>query len=151
MKNILRLFVAAAVTILFAGAALAQGTGPTGSTGGAGTKSPAPAKPAEKKKTAKAKTATGELTAADASAGTAKLKSKDKELTFTEATQNAKESLAKVKVGDTVKVAYAESEGKLTLRSIAKTKPPTAKSATTTETKPAEKTAKSAETKPATK
>jgi hypothetical protein len=153
MKNILRLFVVAAVTVVFAGVALAQGTGPTGSTGSTGMKSSAPSKPAEakpagKKATQKAKTATGELTAADANAGTAKVKSKDKEITFTDATPNAKESLAKVKVGDTVKVAYAESEGKLTLRSIAKTKPPTAKP---TETKPAEKTAKPAETKPATK
>jgi hypothetical protein len=146
MKNILRLFVAAAVTVVFAGVALAQGTGATGSTG---MKSSAPAKPAEKKAAPKVKTVTGELTAADANAGTAKVKSKDKELTFTEATPNAKESLGKVKVGDTVKVAYAESDGKLTLRSIAKTKPPT--TAKPAETKPAEKTAKPAETKPATK
>jgi len=148
MKNILRSFLVAVVAVAFAGVALAQGSGPTGSTGSTGMKSSAPAKPAEKKATQKAKTATGELTAADANAGTAKVKSKVKELTFTDATPNAKESLAKVKVGDTVKVAYAESEGKLTLRSIAKTKPPTAKPA---ETKPAEKTAKPAETKPATK
>ena len=148
MKNILRLFLVAVVAVAFAGVALAQGTGPTGSTGSTGMKSSAPPKAEKKKATQKAKTATGELTAADANAGTAKVKSKDKEFTFTDATPNAKESLVKVKVGDTVKVAYAESEGKLTLRSIAKTKPPTAKPA---ETKPAEKTAKPAETKPATK
>ncbi|MGH7766266.1 MAG: hypothetical protein ACREQP_02325, partial [Candidatus Binatia bacterium] len=143
-------FVAAAVTLIFAGVALAQGAAPTGSTEAKpGAPAKSTAKPAEKKSASKVKTATGELTAADANAGTAKLKSKDKELTFTEATPNAKESLGKVKVGDTVKVAYAESEGKLTLRSIARTKPPT--TAKPAETKPAEKMAKPAETKPATK
>jgi len=152
MRNMFRLFASVFVAVIFAAAAMAQGTGPAGSTGGTGTKSTTPAKPAEKaekKATPKVKTVTGELTAADANAGTAKVKSKDKELTFAEATPNAKESLAKVKVGDTVKAAYAESEGKLTLRSIAKTKPPT--TAKPAETKPAEKTAKPAETKPATK
>ena len=127
MKNFLRLFLVSLVTLAFAGVAVAQGTGSTGATGGTGTKSTAPAKPAEKKAAApKTLRATGELVAADAKAGTAKVKTKDKELTFTDATQNAKDSLAKVKVGDMVKTAYVEKDGKLTLNSIAKTKPPTA-------------------------
>jgi len=46
MKSILRLFVVAAVTVVFAGVALTQGTGPTGSTGGAGMKPSAPSKQA---------------------------------------------------------------------------------------------------------
>jgi hypothetical protein len=89
--------------------------------------------------------ATGELTAADAKAGTAKVKTKDKELTFSDATQNAKDALAKVKVGDMVKTAYVEKDGKLTLNSLAKTKPPTVKST------PAKSSDKPMESKPATK
>ena len=143
MKNFLRLILVSLVTLAFAGVALAQGTGSTGATGSTGTKSTAPAKPAKEKKALAPKVirATGELTAADAKAGTAKVKTKDKELTFTDATQNAKDSLAKVKVGDMVKAAYVEKDGKLTLNSVAKTKPPTAaKSAEKkTDTKPATK------------
>ncbi len=140
MKNILRLVLVSLVTLAFAGVALAQ----TGSTGSTGTKSTAPAKPAAEKK-AKTMRATGELTAADAKAGTAKVKTKDKELTFTDATQNAKDALAKVKVGDMVKTAYVEKDGKLTLNSLAKTKPPTVKST------PAKSSDKPMESKPATK
>ena len=126
MKSILRLVLVSLVTLAFAGVALAQ----TGSTGSTGTKSTAPAKPAAEKKAPapKVQKANGELIAADAKAGTAKVKTKDKELTFTDATQNAKDALAKVKVGDMVKTAYVEKDGKLTLNSLAKTKPPTVKS-----------------------
>ena len=126
MKSILRLVLVSLVTLAFAGVALAQ----TGSTGSTGTKSTAPAKPAAEKKAPAPKVirATGELTAADAKAGTAKVKTKDKELTFTDATQSAKDSLGKLKVGDMVKTAYVEKDGNLTLNSVAKTKPPTAKS-----------------------
>jgi hypothetical protein len=140
MKSILRLVLVSLVTLAFAGVALAQ----TGSTGSTGTKSTAPAKPAAEKK-AKTMRATGELTAADAKAGTAKVKTKDKELSLSAETEDAKESLGKVKVGDMVKVAYTEKEGKLTLKSLSKTKAPaTAKSTPTKSDKPME-------SKPATK
>ena len=138
MKNILRLFLVSLVTLTFAGVALAQ----TGSTGSTGTKSTAPAKPAAEKK-AKTMRATGELTAADAKAGTAKVKTKDKELSLSAETEDAKESLGKVKVGDMVQVAYTEKDGKLTLKSLRKTKTP-AKSTATKSDKPME-------SKPATK
>jgi hypothetical protein len=138
MKSILRLLLVSVVTLVFAGISLAQGTGPTG---GTGTKSPAATKSTEKK-AAKPKPikVTGELTSADAKTGMAKVKTKDKELSLSTEAQDVKDSLAKVKVGDTVKVAYVEKDGKLTLSSVAKTKPTTVKS---TQTK--------ADTKPATK
>ncbi len=69
-------------------------------------------------------------------------------MSFTDATQNAKDSLAKVKVGDMVKVAYVDNDGKLTLNSVAKTKAPTAAK---TDSKMSEKPTKPADTKPATK
>ena len=140
MKSILRLVLVSLVTLAFAGVALAQ----TGSTGSTGTKSTAPAKPAAEKK-AKTMRATGELTAADAKAGTATVKTKDKELAFSDATQNAKDALAKVKVGDMVKTAYVEKDGKLTLNSLAKTKPPKVKST------PTQSSDKPMESKPAAK
>jgi hypothetical protein len=140
MKSILRLVLVSLVTLAFAGVALAQ----TGSTGSTGTKSTAPAKPAAEKK-AKTMRATGELIAADAKAGTATVKTKDKELTFSDATQTAKDALAKVKVGDMVKTAYVEKDGKLTLNSLAKTKPPTVKST------PTKSSDKPMESKPAAK
>jgi Cu/Ag efflux protein CusF len=139
MKSILRLLLVPVVTLVFAGTSLAQGTGSTGGTGT--TKSPTATKPAEKK-AVKPKTikATGELTSADAKAGMAKVKTKDKELSLSTEAQDVKDSLAKVKVGDTVKVAYVEKDGKLTLSSVAKTKPPTVKpTQTKADTKPATK------------
>jgi Cu/Ag efflux protein CusF len=143
MKSILRLVLVSLVTLAFAGVALAQ----TGSTGSTGTKSTAPAKPAAEKKAPAPKVirATGELMAADAKAGTAKVKTKDKELTFTDATQIAKDALAKLKVGDMVKTAYVEKDGKLTLNSLQKTSPPKVKSAST------KSPDKPMESKPATK
>jgi hypothetical protein len=120
MKSILRLLLVPVVTLVFAGTSLAQGTGPTG---GTGTKSPSATKSTEKKAApAKVQRARGELTAADAKAGTAKVKTKDKELSLTAESQEAKDSLAKIKVGDAVRVAYEDKDGKLTLRSIAKSK-----------------------------
>ena len=139
MKNILRLVLVSLVTLAFAGVALAQ----TGSTGSTGTKSTAPAKPSAEKK-AKTMRATGELTAADAKAGMAKVKTKDKELSLSAETEDAKESLGKVKVGDMVKVAYTEKDGKLTLKSLSKTKAPAKSTSTKSPDKPME-------SKPATK
>jgi hypothetical protein len=142
MKNILRLFLVSLVTLAFAGVALAQ----TGSTGSTGTKSTAPAKPAAEKKAPAPKVirANGELTAADAKAGTAKVKTKDKELSLSAETEDAKESLGKVKVGDMVKVAYTEKDGKLTLKSLSKNKKPAKSTSTKSPDKPME-------SKPATK
>ena len=135
MKSILRFMIVSLVTLVFAGVSSAQGTGPTGAAGATGTKATKSASTSDKKAAAKVLRARGELTAADAKTGMAKVKTKDKELSLAGDTPEVKDSLTKVKVGDAVRVAYVESEGKLTLRSIAKTKLPTAKSTTSTTTK----------------
>jgi Cu/Ag efflux protein CusF len=120
MKSTLRLFLVPLVTLIFAGVTFAQApTTPT---------KPAPEKKSEMKaekmeKAEKAKSTkvTGELTAVDAKAGTLTVKSKDKEIKLT-AEGKAKSSLEKVKVGDTVRVAYTEKDGKMTASSISKSK-----------------------------
>ncbi len=132
MKSILRLLLVPVVTLVFAGTSLAQGTGPTGTTGA---KPPTATKAEKKAVAAKVQRARGELTAADAKAGTAKVKTKDKELSLTAESQETKDSLAKIKVGDAVRVAYEEKDGKLTLRSIAKSKVSSAPAKTTTPSK----------------
>lgn len=147
MKSILRFMIVSLVTLVFAGVSSAQ----TGATGATGTKAPSTAtKPATEKKAPAAKTlrARGELTAADSKSGMVKVKTKDKELSLSADTPEVKDSLTKVKVGDAVRVAYVESDGKLTLKSIAKSKLPTAKSTTSTTTKASGATG---DTKPATK
>lgn len=151
MKSMLRLLAVSSVTLMFAAAGFAQ-TGPAGSTGAK--PSTSTAKPAEKKAPApKVIRARGELTAADAKAGMAKVKTKDKELSLSSDAQDVKDSLAKMKVGDAVRVAYVESEGKLTLRSIAKSKLPTTTKSTNSNANKSSTSMKSSTTdaKPATK
>ena len=58
----------------------------------------------------------------DATAGTLTVKTKDKETNLI-ADSNAKGALGKVKVGDMVKVTYAEKDGKMLASSIAGAKP----------------------------
>jgi hypothetical protein len=153
MKSILRFMIVSLVTLVFAGVSSAQGT-----TGGTGAPAKAPststtttksASTSEKKApAAKTLRARGELTAADAKTGMVKVKTKDKELSLSADTPEVKDSLTRVKVGDAVRVAYVESDGKLALKSIAKTKLPTAKSTTSSTTT---KAGGATETKPATK
>lgn len=114
MREIMKLLLAPVIIFAFVGTSLAQGTTP------APAKPAAPAKTTEKKEVVKILRARGELTAADAKAGTLKLKLKDKELSFTAESKESKEGLVKVKVGDNVRVTYTEKEGKLTLRSVGK-------------------------------
>ena len=144
MKSILSFLLVPVVTLTFAGFVSAQ-TGPTGGTGAS--KSTAPSTKSDTTKSSKSSATKpqrvrGELTAADAKAGTAKVKTKDKELSLSTDSQEVKDSLAKMKVGDTVRVAYSESDGKLMLKAISKTKLPatksgSTKSSTATDTKPA--------------
>src|SRR5258706_1568401 len=151
MKNILRFMIVTLVTLVFAGASWAQ-TGTTGGTAAPGSKAPATksASTADKKApAAKTLRARGELTAADAKTGMVKVKTKDKELSLAADAPEVKDSLTKVKVGDAVRVAYVESDGKLTLKSIAKSKLPTAKSSSTST--PSKSAGTAADTKPATK
>lgn len=151
MKSILRFLLVPAVTLTFAGFVSAQ-TGPTGGTGPSKSTPPATksdtTKSTEKKAAAKTQRVRGELTAADAKAGTAKVKTKDKELSLSSESQEVKDSLAKMKVGDTVRVAYTESDGKLMLKAISKTKLPATKSGSTNSSTT---TKSSTDTKPATK
>ena len=72
----------------------------------------------EKKPEVKAKSATGELVSVDAKAGMLAVKVKNKEMSFTAETKAAKQSLEKVKVGESVTVSYTEKEGKMVASSI---------------------------------
>jgi hypothetical protein len=152
MKSMLRILLVPFVTVAFAGVVAAQGTSsstaPSKSSTTSATKSADTTKSTTKSTSTKVQRARGELTAADAKAGSAKVKTKDKELSLNAENQEAKDSLAKVKVGDNVRVAYTESDGKLMLKSISKTKLPTTKSGssnTTTSTK----SSTASDTKPA--
>ena len=118
MKNALRVFVLALITVAFSGISFAQAKPATPATPAT---PPAPA--VEKKtemKSEKAKTTriTGEVTSVDSKAGTLTVKTKDKETNLI-ADSNAKGALGKVKVGDMVKVTYAEKDGKMLASSIA--------------------------------
>jgi predicted transcriptional regulator len=151
MKSILRFLLVPVVTLTFAGAVSAQ-TGPTGGTGPSKSSTPSTksdtTKSTDKKAAAKTQRVRGELTAADAKAGTAKVKTKDKELSLSTESQEVKDSLAKMKVGDTVRVAYTDSDGKLMLKAISKTKLPATKSGSTSSSTTSKS---STDTKPATK
>ena len=142
MKNIIRLFLVALVTLAFVGAGFAQATPGTPASPA---KPTTPAKTGEKKEPKQVVTrARGELVSADTKAGTLRVKTKDKELSLTAETQEAKDALAKVKMGDTVRIAYVQKDGKLTLRSVQKAKASTAAKAT-----PTKSPEKKEETKPA--
>jgi hypothetical protein len=118
VKNALRVFVVALITVAFSGISFAQAKPATPAT-------PAtPPAPAMEKKTEmkseKAKTTriTGEVTSVDSKAGTLTVKTKDKETNLI-ADSNAKGALGKVKVGDMVKATYTEKDGQMLASSIA--------------------------------
>lgn len=141
MKNILRLLLVPLVILAFAGAGFAQATPAT------------PAKPASSAKTPekkdekqKASRVRGEITGLDAKAGTLKVKAKDKEYSLRAESNDAKSGLERVKVGDTVRVMYAEKDGKLIVRSMTKVRVKAETKATETKA-----TQKPTETKEATK
>jgi hypothetical protein len=151
MKSMLRILLVPFVTLAFAGVVAAQGTSsgtaPSKSSTTSATKSDT-TKSTSKSAATKVQRARGELTAADSKAGNAKVKTKDKELSLNAESQEAKDSLGKVKVGDNVRVAYTESDGKLMLKSISKTKLPATKSGASNTTS-ATKSSTASDTKPA--
>ena len=151
MKSMLRILLVPFVTLAFAGVVAAQGTpsgtAPSKSSTTSATKSDT-TKSTSKSAATKVQRARGELTAADSKAGSAKVKTKDKELSLNAESQEAKDSLAKVKVGDNVRVAYTESDGKLMLKSISKTKLPATKSGASNTTS-STKSSTASDTKPA--
>ena len=118
MKNMIKILVVALTTLGFSTLGFAQAKPATPAT-------PAtPAAPAMEKKTEmkseKTKThqATGEVTALDAKAGTFEVKEKDKEIKLSATSKSAKSSLAKLKVGDMVKVSYTEKDGQMIASSV---------------------------------
>lgn len=123
MKDMLKLFLVALITLAFSGVSFAQAKPATPAI-------PAtPASPEKKagkvgKKEGQPKTTrvTGQIISLDAKAGTLRVKAKDKEMSFTAETKGAKGALEKVKVGDTVSVSYTEKNGKLIARSVAEGK-----------------------------
>jgi hypothetical protein len=110
----IKLLLVPVALFAFVGTSLGQGTTP------APAKPAAPAKATEKKEVVKVLRGRGEVAVADTKAGTLKVKVKDKELSFNAESKESKEGLAKVKMGDNVRVTYTEKEGKLTLRSVGK-------------------------------
>jgi uncharacterized iron-regulated membrane protein len=117
VKNALRVFVLALITVAFSGISFAQAKPATPATP-ATPPAPAMEKKTEMKSEAKTTRITGEVTSVDSKAGTLTVKTKDKETNLI-ADSNAKGALGKVKVGDMVKVTYAEKDGKMLASSIA--------------------------------
>ena len=144
MKNMIKILVVALTTLSFSTLGFAQAKPATPAT-------PAtPAAPATEKKSEKAKThqATGEVTALDAKAGTFEVKEKDKEIKLSATSKSAKSSLAKLKVGDMVKVSYTEKDGQMIASSVkAEAKKATEKKPTTATEKKADVTEKKPTTK----
>ena len=134
----IKILVVALTTLSFSALGFAQAKPATPAT-------PAtPAAPATKTemKSEKAKTirVTGEVTSLDAKAGTFAVKEKDKEIKLTADSKSAKDTLAKLKVGDLVRVSYTEKDGKMIASSVkAEPKKATEKKADVTEKKPATK------------
>ncbi len=127
MKGMIRVLVIALTPFIFTGLSFAQET--------KSEKSTAPAM--EKKAPTKAKVTrvAGEVTSVDAKAGTLTVKAKDKDVDLTAESKSAKGALEKIKVGDTVRAAYTEKEGKNVASSIVKTKAPAKAKAAATEKK----------------
>lgn len=152
MKSMLRILLVPFVTLAFAGFVAAQGTSsgtaPSKSSTTSSTTKSSDTTKSSKSTAAKTQRARGELTAADTKAGSAKVKTKDKELSLNAESQEAKDSLAKMKVGDSVRVAYTESDGKLMLKSISKTKLPATKTGSSNTTS-STKSSTASDTKPA--
>jgi len=148
VKNMIKILVVALTTLGFSTLGFAQAKPATPAT-------PAtPAAPATEKKTEmkseKTKThqATGEVTALDAKAGTFEVKEKDKEIKLSATSKSAKSSLAKLKVGDMVKVSYSEKDGQMIASSVkAEAKKATEKKPTTATEKKADVTEKKPTTK----
>ena len=139
MKNIIKLSIVAVAVCALGGMSFAQGTTP------APAKPAAPAKTTEKKETTvKITRGRGELVAVDSKTGTAKIKSPNsKEMTFIADSKETKDALAKVKVGDSVRVGFIEKDGKFVLQSLEKSRPRTESKSSR------QKTEKTETTKPA--
>jgi Cu/Ag efflux protein CusF len=113
MKNLFKLAVVAFTALFLGGVATAQDT-----KAGKTSKSSADSPSMEKSSKAKSGTATGEVTSVDAKSGQLTVKAKEKDLDFMAESKSAKNSLDKVKVGDTVRVTYTDKDGKMVVSSV---------------------------------
>ena len=118
--NISRVIFAALVSVAIAGAGFAADTKEKSTTPSTTTTTKAPSASNEHR-------FRGSVSALDAKAGTLKVKGKSEEKTFTVG-DKAKSSFAKVKVGDSVRVTYADEGGKLMVHSFGDSKNSQAKS-----------------------
>jgi uncharacterized protein YxeA len=145
VKNMIKILVVALTTLSFSALGFAQAKPATPAT-------PAIPPATEKKtemKSEKPKTEqiSGEITSLDAKTGAFAVKGKDKEVKLTAESKGTKGALGKLKVGDMVKVSYAEKDGKAIASSVKADKSTAAKS-----DKPMEKKSDMpTEKKPATK
>lgn len=134
MKNMIKVLVIALTSLAFSGVSFAQAKPATPAT---------PAAPAmEKSEKAKTNRLTGEITSVDVKAGTFTVKGKDKEINLVADSKSTKAEVEKLKVGDTVRVSYAEKDGKMIASSVRASKSKAAKP-----DKAMEKTDKKSETK----
>lgn len=134
MKNMIKVLVIALTSLAFSGVSFAQAKPATPAT---------PAAPAmEKSEKAKNNRLTGEITSVDVKAGTFTVKGKDKEINLVADSKSTKAEVEKLKVGDTVRVSYAEKDGKMIASSVRASKSKAAKP-----DKAMEKTDKKSETK----
>lgn len=134
MKNMIKVLVIALTSLAFSGVSFAQAKPATPAT---------PAAPAmEKSEKAKSNRLTGEITSVDVKAGTFTVKGKDKEINLVADSKSTKAEVEKLKVGDTVRVSYAEKDGKMIASSVRASKSKAAKP-----DKAIEKTDKKSETK----
>jgi Cu/Ag efflux protein CusF len=128
MKNTLK-FLAIALTLLsFGGVSIAQDK-KTDSMQKSSDKA-MDQKSDMKAQKSKATTATGEVTSVDSKSGKLTVKANDKDLDLTADSKSAKGALEKVKVGDTVRVTYADKDGKMVATKVAAVKGSTKKSDT---------------------
>jgi len=126
MKSILRLFLAALVTLAFTGVSFAQAKPATPATPAS------PEKKAEmKQERPKTSRVTGEIVSLDAKAGTLRVKVNGKEMSFVAETKGVKSALEKVKVGEQVRISYTEKGGKLIAHSVTEAKAKTVAKAKT--------------------
>lgn len=130
----IKVLVIALTSLAFSGVSFAQAKPATPAT---------PAAPAmEKSEKAKNNRLTGEITSVDVKAGTFTVKGKDKEINLVADSKSTKAEVEKLKVGDTVRVSYAEKDGKMIASSVRASKSKAAKP-----DKAIEKTDKKSETK----
>jgi Cu/Ag efflux protein CusF len=113
VKNMIKVLVIALTSLAFSSVSFAQAKPATPAT-------PAtPAAPAmEKSEKAKTNRVTGEITSVDVKTSTFTVKGKDKEINLVADSKTTKAEVEKLKVGDMVRVSYAEKDGKMIANSV---------------------------------